>query len=262
MKICTLMSGSSGNAIYLETKKTKILLDAGQTGKKVTSYLKEATGRTPSELNAILLSHSHRDHYLGAGVLSRRYQLPIYATEGTWFETKNLLGELPSGCEHSIEPGKSWEFEDLKIETFPTSHDALDSVGFIFTEKGKSIGVATDSGVFTTRMEQKLKNMECLILEANHDPDLLQKGPYPWSVKKRIASILGHLSNEGAGQALLKVLGNKTNQVILAHLSQENNKPSLAIDTVKNMLTNNQVAIEELDIFVAPRYQPSPIFNV
>ncbi|PKM89663.1 MAG: MBL fold metallo-hydrolase [Firmicutes bacterium HGW-Firmicutes-12] len=256
MKACTLMSGSSGNAIYVETKEAKVLIDAGQTGKRITQALEEVCSVSPKELDAIIITHAHRDHISGAGVLSRRFSLPIYATEGTWHEMKPLIGAIETENIRFIDKRNKWELKDLQIESFPTSHDAMESVGFVCSNGKVNLGIATDSGVFTVKMSTKLKNMDCLILESNHDTQMLNNGPYPWSTKKRIASIMGHLSNEGAGLALLKTLGENTKNVILAHLSEENNKPSLALETVRSTLEENQLCIKDTDISVAPRYKP------
>lgn len=262
MKACTLMSGSSGNAIYIETDKTKIIVDAGQAGKRIMQALEESCGVSPKDLDCIIVTHAHHDHICGAGILSRRYNLPIYATEGTWYEMKPLIGSIKPENTFFMGSEDKIELKDLQIETFPTSHDAMESVGLVCRSGRISTGIATDSGVFTARMGAKLKDMDCLILESNHDTQMLHNGPYPWPLKKRIASIMGHLSNEGAGQALLKIIGEKTKNVILAHLSEENNKPALALETVKSTLEKNQVDIKDVDISVAPRYKPGRCYTI
>jgi phosphoribosyl 1,2-cyclic phosphodiesterase len=262
MKICTLMSGSSGNAIYIESGKNKILIDAGQSGKALAQALDETCGISPDMLDAVLITHAHRDHVAGAGVMSRRYKLPLYATEGTWQEMEPLVGNIAPERKRFIESGDSLEIGDIKVETFPTSHDALEPVGYICTSGRKSAGVATDSGVFTSRMARMLVNLDCLVLEANHDPELLINGKYPWPLKRRISSVLGHLSNQDAGQALLKTLGERTRKVILAHLSEENNRPGLALDSVEEVLRIHKVELEDVDIAVAPRYNPGPVVRI
>ena len=257
MKVCTLISGSSGNAIYVETAQTKLLIDAGQSGKAISQALEEACGKSPQELDALLLTHGHRDHIMGAGVLARRYHLPVYATEGTWCELESLPGTIKEEQQNYICAQKTLEICDLKIEPFTVSHDAIEPVGFLLSQGKKSLGVATDSGVFTTQMTRVLRNADCLVLEANHDLELLKNGPYPWPLKKRISGIMGHLSNESAGNALLRVLGKASRQVMLAHLSAENNNPALALQTVQDILKTNQFNLAEIDVMVAPRYKPS-----
>ncbi len=262
MEFYTLRSGSSGNAIYIESEGAKVLIDAGLSGKALANAAFQACGIDLAELDALLITHAHRDHILGAGVLARKYKLPVYATEGTWCEMSPLIGPVSSEQKYIIGTKRTWEVGDLKIEAFPVSHDAMEPVGYVLGTGEKNLGVATDSGVMTSRMEKYLRNLDALILEANHDVELLRTGSYPWPLKKRIASILGHLSNESAGQALLRTLGGKTKKVILAHLSEENNKPALALKTVKEELALNQVNLTEVDIFVAPRYEPSPRVSI
>jgi len=262
MKINTLMSGSSGNAIYIETEQSKVLIDAGQTGKGLAQALWEGCQIQPGELDAIFITHAHRDHIQGAGILSRKYDLPLFATEGTWSEMSSLIGKVKPHNIHYIGVGEKTEIQDLQLESFPISHDALEPVGFRCSTADKTVGIATDSGVFTARMAQVLDNVDCLILEANHDLEMLNKGPYPWPLKKRIASVIGHLSNEGAGKALLKTLGERTKEVILAHLSEENNRPPLALQTVQELLEQNQIRLEEVNITVAPRYRPGRLQRI
>jgi len=262
MKFCTLMSGSSGNALYVETPETKVLIDAGKSGKALTQALEEASGSSPQDLDALLISHEHRDHVLGAGVLARRYHLPVYATEGTWEEMNTQIGKLQEEQRHYINKNQTLELGDLKIEVFSISHDARDPIGFLLSHGRKRLGIATDSGVFTSYMAKALHNVDCLVLEANHDPELLKNGPYPWPLKQRISGEKGHLSNQGAGEALLKTLGDKTKQVVLAHLSAENNRPELALQTVEKTLEKNHFNLDEVEIIVAPRYQPGLMMSI
>lgn len=262
MRICTLMSGSSGNSIYIETAETKVLIDAGHSGKGITKALEEGTGVSPVDLDGIMITHAHRDHVHGAGVMSRRYNLPLYATEGTWYEMEPMIGNISPALKNVIGIDESLQIGDLKVETFATSHDAMDSIGYICTSGNKSAGIATDSGVFTARMEKLLRGMDMLVLEANHDPFMLKNSRYPWSLKKRIAGTMGHLSNADAGRALLKTLGEKTKNVVLAHLSEENNKPALALETVQKAFHDNKINLDDVNISVAPRYRPGKCINI
>ncbi len=256
MQICTLMSGSSGNATYVEASGTKLLIDAGQSGKKIVTALHRACGVNPCELDAILITHAHRDHVCGAGILARKYDLPIYATEGTWFEMKSLIGSVKEERQNVFRTGENFQLGAICIETFPVSHDAMEPVGYICSNKKRRFGIATDSGVFTAQMRKVLNNLDCLILEANHDTEMLHTGPYPWSLKRRVSGAGGHLSNEKAGEALLKVMGKNTKNVVLAHLSEENNNPQLALQTVERVLKEGQIDVEGIEITVAPRYGP------
>jgi len=262
MKFCTLMSGSSGNALYVETAKTKVLIDAGKSGKALTQALEEGPGCAPQDLDALLISHEHRDHVLGAGVLARRYHMPLFATQGTWEAMGSQIGPIKEEQKNYIKTNRTLELGDLKIEFFSISHDAQDPVGFLLSQGRKRLGIATDSGVFTSQMAQSLSHADCLVLEANHDPEMLQRGPYPWPLKKRISGEKGHLSNQGAGEALLQTIGANTTRVVLAHLSSENNKPELALQTVENTLEKNHFDLAEVEITVAPRYKPGLLMSI
>jgi len=262
MKVCTLISGSSGNAIYIETARAKVMIDAGQSGKTISMALEEACCRSPQELDGLLLTHGHRDHISGVGVLARRYRLPVYATEGTWCELDSLPGKINEEQKNYLRAGESLEIGDLKIEPFPVSHDAMEPVGYLLSAGKKAVGVATDSGVFTAQMARMVTNVDGLVLEANHDLEMLKNGSYSWPLKKRISGILGHLSNDTAGNALLRIMGKNTRKVLLAHLSAENNHPDLALQTVQDILTENQVHLDEVDITVAPRYKPSAVISI
>jgi phosphoribosyl 1,2-cyclic phosphodiesterase len=202
-------------------------------------------------VTAILVTHAHRDHIAGAGVLARRLGVDVYATEGTWYEMGVTGLEIPDNQRRVIDCSEKWNVGSLSIETYPTSHDALESVGYVVRDGDDSLGIATDCGVFTTRMERALRDLRVIVLEANHDMDMLRVGKYPYYLKKRIAGINGHLSNEDAGKALRKICGDNTKQIVLAHLSQENNTWDKALDAVGSALPSKVHAIS-----VAPRCTP------
>ena len=251
MEYCSLMSGSWGNCHYIRAGETSILIDAGQSGSRILTNMASA-GCSPAEsLSAIVVTHAHRDHITGVGILARRLGIEVYATEGTWFEMGAIAGEIPEGLRKTIDCSEKWSIGSLSLEAFPTSHDALESVGYVVRNGENALGIATDCGVFTSRMERMLRDMRLLILEANHDLDMLRTGKYPGFLKKRIAGIEGHLSNVDAGQALLRMLGDKTERVVLAHLSQENNTSDKALETVGCALAQAGPALS-----VAPRCVP------
>ena len=245
------MSGSWGNCHYIRSGETSILIDAGQSGKRILANMELAGCGAASLLSAIVVTHGHRDHIMGVGILARKLGLPVYATEGTWFEMGADGGQIPAGQRMVIGCEEEWAIGDLCLEAFPTSHDALESVGYVIRHGADALGIATDCGVFTSRMESKLKNLQALVLEANHDPEMLRKGSYPLYLKKRIAGIDGHLSNEDAGAALRKVAGGQTRKVMLAHLSQENNTREKALATVSIAIPTSSP-----EISVAPRHTP------
>ena len=251
MEYCSLMSGSWGNCHFIRAGETSILIDAGQSGKRIMTNMALAGCGDKPVPSAILLTHAHRDHISGVGVLARRLGVEVYATEGTWFEMSGIAGEVPAELKRTVGCSEKWTVGRLDVEAFPTSHDALESVGYVIREGDKAIGVATDCGVFTSRMEQVLRDMQLLVLEANHDLDMLRTGSYPVFLKKRIAGVDGHLSNEDAGKALAKVFGKRTKKVILAHLSQENNTRERALSTVGMALPDAAATLS-----VAPRCTP------
>lgn len=225
LSICILASGSKGNSIHVTDGRTAILIDAGLTGVQIEGRLR-SRGVAPHELSAILVSHEHGDHVKGVGVLSRRYDLPVYANQGTLSRASGQIGHV-----HSTRPfacGREFTIGTLTIHPFSISHDAQDPCGFTVTGNGCKIGIATDLGVVTALVREHLRECRLLVLEANHDSDMLQNGPYPWHLKQRIKSRMGHLSNEDAMQLLAELQHERLEQVVLAHLSDENNTPEKA----------------------------------
>lgn len=253
MRACTLASGSSGNATYIEGDEASVLVDAGLSGKTVTSLL-ESRNLDPLSLQGVLVTHEHSDHIKGVGVLSRKYGLKVYATEQTWEEIKPAIGEIPSYNQCVLEQGKALEIGDLKIEHFKSSHDAVDSVGYCFYSNDLKVGISTDTGFLTNAARKSLADSDLLIFEANHDLHMLKTGSYPWPLKKRISGDKGHLSNAAAGYCLASLISGKTKGVILAHLSRENNLPELAYSTVAAILAEAGLSpVQDFALEVAPR---------
>jgi len=229
-RVCVLASGSSGNAIYIGNDKTNILIDAGLSGRRIEEALKEIGVRC-GDIDCILITHEHRDHILGAGVLSRRYDIPIYANEKTWEGIGKSIGEVREKNKRVFE-NKFFCVKSFTIKPFPIPHDALDPVAFSIYTDGKKITTATDIGHFNTTLEQNLKDSNLLILESNHDPEMLKFGPYPLHLKRRIMGKKGHLSNTEAALAAVRVIKSGPVQLLLGHLSAQNNIPELAVETV------------------------------
>jgi len=254
MKFCSLASGSSGNSYYIGTQNTNILIDAGISGKRICQELEARAGLTGSELDGIFITHEHVDHIQSIGVLARKFKTPLYATQGTWSGMRNKIGEVDPTLCHVLADTGTMAIGDLNIEWFPTSHDANNPVGYLIEKDKKTVGLATDTGILNREMLQVLKNVDLLILEANHDEKMLLTGRYPAYLKKRIKSSRGHLSNTAAGEALLQLAGEKTKAVFLAHLSQENNLPGLALATVGDILSRNKISYN-FALEVAPRSQ-------
>lgn len=259
LKFSVLASGSTGNAIYVETAKKRFLIDAGLSGKKIETSLKQI-GVSPHDIDGILVSHEHSDHIKGVGILSRRYQLPVYANEKTWKAMEKGIGTISSDLCFHIERGKSWSFEDLDIESFGVSHDAADPMFFSFYHAGKQLMILTDTGYVSDQMAGMAKEADTLIFESNHDMDMLRMGKYPWSVKRRILGDEGHVSNADAGTALADIVKENPANVYLAHLSLDNNMKDLARMTVEQTLnqhgidTQSEVRLKDTD-----PHQPTPL---
>ncbi len=242
-KYSILASGSSGNSFYLETPKKRILVDAGLSGKKIVSLLDEID-RKPENLDAILVTHEHKDHIHGVGVLARKYNLDVYANSKTWQAMDKMLGKLDVSQKHIFETGKVLTFDDIDIESFAVSHDAVAPQFYRFMKDDKSFVMLTDTGYVSDRMSGIIENADAYLIEANHDIEILRAGSYPWSTKQRILSDYGHLSNEAGAQAMIDSLGNRTQKIYLGHLSKENNIKELAHLTVKNNLAQADIDVE------------------
>ncbi len=225
MKVAILGSGSEGNSILISQGKSVVLIDAGFSGSRLQERV-HAAGYCLGDIRALLITHEHSDHVRGAGVIARRLKIPVYATEGTLRRGRAKFGELPKV--YCIEGGSPVEINDLMIRPFDISHDAEQPVGFVVEDGLARLGICTDSGCVTHLMRQRLQRCDALILETNHDSTMLLAGPYPWELKQRIRSRLGHLSNDDAGGLLEELWHPALQHVFLAHLSRENNLPDLA----------------------------------
>ena len=193
MKLCSIASGSSGNCIFAGSETTSLLIDAGISGKRVEAGL-AVLDRSAKELDGILVTHEHSDHIQGLGVLARRYGIPIYATDGTiqaMQQTKSL-GKFPEGIFHTIHADDTFTLGDIAVHPFTISHDAAEPVGYRMESGGKSIAIATDLGVYSDYTVQNLTGLDAVLLEANHDENMLAVGPYPYPLKQRIAGAKGH----------------------------------------------------------------------
>lgn len=259
MRLCALASGSSGNALLVEERETKILVDAGLSGKKICSALKEIEVDI-NDLDALVITHEHQDHVKGAGIISRRYDLPVYAREETWEAMEETVGRIAPENQHILDLNE--EIGCLKVECFPTFHDAVDPVAYSFYGAEKKATVLTDTGKINQNLIEEMAEADLLALESNHDVEMLKVGPYPYQLKRRIMSSKGHLSNVQSGEALAKALNGQKKQVILAHLSRENNFPELAYQTVKNILHDFDLEIgEDLDLYLSRHNKPSKILE-
>ncbi len=241
LSICILASGSRGNAIYVSGGSTSILIDAGLSGIEIERRL-NSKGLHPENLDAILVSHEHTDHIKGVGVLSRRFNLPVFISSKTEKAAISQLGTVR--VIKNFECGSTFMINNLSIHPFSISHDAEDPSGFTVNQNGTKIGLATDLGIATSMVKEHLKGCSLLILEANHDEDMLLNGPYPWPVKQRIRSRTGHLSNEASKNLLKEVQHDRLKYVILAHLSETNNTPQKALSEVGRAITDCQAQLD------------------
>ena len=250
LAICMLASGSKGNATYISDGDTSILIDAGLSGVELQRRL-IYRDLVPEQLDAIIVTHEHSDHTQGVGVLSRRYKLPVYISQKT-HQASPRLGSLHET--KSFECGQTFHISNLSIHPFSISHDAEDPVGFTIGRNGTTIAIATDLGIATSLVKEHLKHCALLILEANHDPQMLETGPYPWPLKQRIKSRTGHLSNTSSKILLEELQHENLQHVILAHLSETNNTPRIAFDEVAKALTRCNARL-----YVANQETSSPV---
>lgn len=265
MRLCSIASGSSGNCIYVGDDNTHLLVDTGISKKRIEAGL-HTLGVKGGELNGILITHEHIDHIQGLGVFSRKYEIPVYATKGTieGIHKTGSLGKLPEGLLHEICVDETFCLGDMEICPFTISHDARQPSGYRIENGKKAAAVATDLGIYNDYTVEHLKNLNAVVLEANHDIHMLEVGPYPYPLKRRVMGEKGHLSNESSGRLLCDILHDGLQQVILGHLSKENNYAELAYETVKLEVTlgNNPYKGEDIPMLVAKRDTVSDIITL
>lgn len=242
MRMCSIASGSSGNCVYVGSDTTHLLVDTGISGKRTEAGL-NSLGISGYDVDGILITHEHMDHISGLGVMARKYNIPIYATPGTkaaiW--RAKSLGAIDGDLFQDIFPDESFVIKDMTIYPIRISHDAAEPVAYRISHEKKTAGIMTDLGVYNEYTVECLKGMDALLLEANHDVNMLQVGPYPYYLKQRILGDRGHLSNEASGRLLGRLLHDHIKGILLGHLSKENNMAELAYETVRmevNMADN------------------------
>lgn len=257
VRFCPLVSGSSGNSTYISNGNTHILVDAGISCKQLVEHIKQL-GVDPTEINGVFITHEHIDHIKGAGVLSRKYNIPVYATPGTWKGIGTTVGEFAPENIRFVTPDKMTLVGDLCVKPFAIPHDTIEPVAYsVFTESAK-MTVATDIGHVTEKIKENIYDSDVLLFEANHDIDMLKKGKYPWHLKKRILGENGHLSNVAAGETLSEIMSGSLKYIFLGHLSSENNEPHLAYETVDKILENNHIKVgKHVQMDMASRYSNS-----
>jgi phosphoribosyl 1,2-cyclic phosphodiesterase len=263
--ITVLASGSKGNATVVASSRTRILVDAGLSCKETCKRLRDA-GEDPEQLDAILISHEHSDHVNGLPVLARKLKVPIYMTGacndewGRSFHNKEERRRQTNLDQLELfAAGRSFEIGDIHVTPFTIPHDAADPVAFTFRTEGVKISVATDLGYMPTNVKEHLRGSDVLMIESNHDLEMLRNGGYPWSVKQRVLSRVGHLSNAALAEFFSSDYDGSASTVILAHLSEQNNHPEIARGAAENaleprrsLLTSNRVLLARQDAALAP----------
>lgn len=262
IRFCPLLSGSSGNSTYVGTEHTHLLVDAGVSGKKIEQELAKLH-LAGGQLDGIFVTHEHLDHIKGIGVLSRRYDLPVYATEGTWLAMEADLGKIAPKNRKVIYSGEKTVIHDLVVSPFPIPHDAAEPVGYAFLAGDKKVAVATDIGHPSEEVKEGICDCNAMVLEANHDIEMLKRGPYPYALKQRILGERGHMANVTAGQLLAEMMTEKLQVVYLGHLSAENNTPPLAYHDVAEVLYQKKIrAGRDVALQMAERCTISPLIEV
>lgn len=231
MDILSLRSGSRGNASLVSGGNTKLLVDCGVSGKSVTSALADVAVY-PEDISAIAVTHEHIDHIAGIGVMMRRYHIPVWANAATWAAMESQVGKIDKSLVNIFDNDSSFEIGEIGVKPFSIPHDAADPVGYSFMCGDEKVAVATDIGELKKDLFEAIRGSKTVLLESNHDVNMLEIGKYPPQLKRRIRGKLGHLSNDDAGRAAEFLVRLGTERIILGHLSEENNYPELARQTV------------------------------
>ncbi len=262
IRFAPLFSGSSGNAIYVGCGNTHVLVDAGVSGTRVLTELRRI-GVNPDSLTAILTTHEHNDHIKGVGILSRRLHVPVYATRGTWVGMQGKIGAVQEHHCCVMEAGVDFYLGDMNILPFATPHDANEPIGLCFEHRGARFAVATDLGAIKKGWMNSILGCDAVLLESNYDPDMLETGSYPYELKRRIASAHGHLCNDDAGRCAVDLVEAGAKQIILGHLSKENNFPELALKCTQGILLDAGIRPgEDVRVDVARRDETTGMFAI
>ena len=263
MTFCPLYSGSSGNCTYVSDGKTGILIDAGLSGKQIVDALNQI-GVLPETLGGIVITHEHSDHVKAAGILSRKYHLPVYANEGTWKGMAKQVGMIPAGLSRMFETGRDFYINGLAVHPYPIPHDACEPVGFRVYAGARSVATATDMGYVRKDVLEELRGADMVLFESNHDPEMLRRNPhYTLALKQRILGRQGHLSNEACGQGICALAERDVKHVILGHLSGENNTPELAMNTSLDILAHAGIAPDQdVNLYMAWRDHVGQVYSI
>lgn len=262
LKFCSLFSGSSGNSLFVQSDQSKLLIDCGASGKKICEAL-ASINSSIEDIDAILITHEHSDHVQSLGLLSKKYNIPIYINEETFNALSNSQKDkINLNDINFFKNDNEFFLKDLTIKPFSIPHDAANPCGYNIHNGKRKISIATDLGHVNDNILDNLKNSSFILLEANYDPSILQVSKYPYMLKERIKGPKGHLSNETAGKLISALSNNELKEVMLGHLSKENNFPELAYQTVTEELMKNNIDLNNLRLSVANRYNPSKIIEL
>ncbi|MFC4778313.1 MBL fold metallo-hydrolase [Paenibacillus sp. GCM10023252] len=257
LSFTVLASGSTGNATIVRNGERTVLVDAGHSAKKLEELMRER-GVAGHHLDALFVTHEHSDHIKGLGAFARKYELPVYANAATWEAMERHVGKLdPDKCIR-METGECIDFGTMQVQSYAISHDAAEPVGYTFTDQGVKLSLATDLGYVSDKVKRQIIDSDVLVLESNHDTEMLRMGRYPWNIKRRILSDIGHLSNVAAGEALCELMTDRTKRVYLAHLSLDHNQMDLAKLTVRSVLENNGIFYKQEDFPLRETYHDRP----
>ena len=255
MIVISLQSGSNGNCLYVETRSTRLLIDAGISARQATNRL-AASGRDIKAVDALLISHDHSDHTRSMGTYHRKFDVPVVVTEKTLtaIRTRSKQGRL--GNIQNFESGSPIQLHELTIESIPTPHDSVDGVAFVLDDGECRLGIFTDLGHIFSGLNEALTTLDAVVIESNYDSKMLEQGMYPDHLKQRIRGPGGHLSNEESAELLSKVISGRLQWACLAHLSEKNNCPEIALNTHRELLG------DQFRLYIASRYQQSECMKI
>lgn len=257
LRFTVLGSGSTGNATIVQGNDKMVIVDAGMSAKKLDELMRER-GVMGHQLDGLFVTHEHSDHIKGLGAFARKYDLPIYANEATWAAMERHVGTIAQEKRVFMETGEEVNLGSMAIQSYPISHDAAEPVGYCFVENGEKLSLATDLGYVSEKVKRQIIDSDVLVLEANHDTEMLRMGRYPWNTKRRILSDVGHLSNVAAGEALLELMTDRTKRVYLAHLSLDHNLMDLAMLTVNTILEDHGIFYKKEEHPLRATYHDRP----
>lgn len=261
LKFCSLYSGSSGNCLFVDSNNTKILIDSGTSCKKICEGL-SMVNSSIEDIDAILVTHEHSDHVQSLGMISKKYDIPVYANVETWNAMEKQKEKIDQKNINIFENNKDFILNDLTIHPFSIPHDAANPCGFNIHNGKRKLSIATDIGHMNNDILNNLQDSSFILLESNYDPEILKVSKYPYHLKQRISGMNGHLSNSTAGKTIATLMKKNLKEVMLGHLSKENNFPELAYQTVVEEIMNNNADINEIKLGVASRNTPSKIINL